>query len=261
MKRSIRSGLTARIARPSLTVGGRNVKPAWSPDGSKIVYGIDTFSDVRIRTINANGTNVVDLGLGDAPDWQPLNQAGPEADVLSSITDSPDPVPAGGILTYTAQAKNLVGPDPATGVTLTVDLPPSVFYASATPSQGSCSQAAGTVTCNFGNLAVGASGTVTIQVEPQTPGSVTATANVTATEPDPIPGNNASQTTTTVKPGGYARPKTAAIIRAPLVPAFRACDAGQATLIHGPPLDEPSCGSPALTSGYLTLRCRLRAGT
>ena len=86
--------------------------------------------------MNANGTGSSTSPTGDEPDWQPLNQAGPEADVLSTITDSPDPVPAGGILTYTAQAKNLVGPDPATGVTLTVNLPASVFYISATPTPG-----------------------------------------------------------------------------------------------------------------------------
>jgi hypothetical protein len=49
------------------------------------------------------------------------------------------------------------------------------------------------------------------------------------------------------------RPQGAPTVRLSLVPAYRACDSGSATLQHGTPLSHPSCGSPALTSGYLTL--------
>ncbi len=175
-----------------------------------------------------------------------------DADLESTIQDSPDPVATGGILTYTAEARNLAGPDTATGVTLTVTLPPSVFYVSATPSQGSCSQASGIVTCNLGTLSVGTTETATVAVEPQSLGTITANANVNAAETDPAPGNNASQTSTTVIRGGYARPKGATSMRVPLVPAYRPCDPDQATLLHGPPLAAASCGSPAVTSGYLT---------
>ena len=48
---------------------------------------------------------------------------------------------------YTAAAKNLIGPDAATGVALTVTLPASAYYVSATPTQGSCSESAGVVSC------------------------------------------------------------------------------------------------------------------
>jgi uncharacterized repeat protein (TIGR01451 family) len=157
----------------------------------------------------------------------------------------------GGILTYTAEASNL-GPDPATGVTLTVSLSSSVFFVSATASQGSCTQASGAVTCNLGNVSLGSTETATIAVEPQTQGTIASTAKVTAAEPDPVSGNDLSQTTTTVSPGGYARPKGATSTRTSLVPAFRGCDTDQATLSHGPPLEQPSCASPSPTSGYLT---------
>jgi hypothetical protein len=45
-----------------------------------------------------------------------------------------------------------------------------------------------------------------------------------------------------VAPRGYPRPKSAPIIRVPLVPAFFPCQAP--THIHGPPLEHPSCAPP-----------------
>ena len=61
-------------------------------------------------------------------------------------------------------AKNQVGPDDATGATLTVSLPANAYFISATPDQGSCSQAGGTVTCNIGSLPQGSSVDVQVQV-------------------------------------------------------------------------------------------------
>ena len=46
-------------------------EPAWSPDGTRIVFG-DGADAGRIKTVNPDGTNVVDLTDGDAPDWQPI---------------------------------------------------------------------------------------------------------------------------------------------------------------------------------------------
>lgn len=178
--------------------------------------------------------------------------AAADADLRSTIQDAPDPIPTGGILTYTAEAENL-GTGPATGVTLTVSLPSSVFFVSATPSQGSCSHVSAVVTCNLGSVSVGGTESATIAVEPQTIGTITANANVTATETDPVPGNNASQTTTTVTLGGYVRPKGATQVRSSLVTAFRTCEPDQASLVHGPPLEFASCASPLSASSYLTL--------
>ena len=235
--------------RVDTTVTG--YQPAWSPDGTRIAFQ-DIFGTLRL--MNPDGTNRVALVTGALPDWQPLRAGGPQADVLATITDSPDPVPAGELLTYTAQAKNLVGPDDATGVVLQIGLASSAFFVSADPSQGSCALDGSIVTCNLGTLAQGSTATVTVQVEPaQTQPAINATATVGAVEPDPLPGNNTAQAQTTVSLGGYARPKGATPIRVALVPAFRPCDSGSATLTHGPPLEHPSCGSPALASGHLTV--------
>jgi Tol biopolymer transport system component len=48
----------------------RNVSPvAWSPDGTKFVWG---YYD--IYTGNVDGTGVIKLAPGSAPDWQPVNR-------------------------------------------------------------------------------------------------------------------------------------------------------------------------------------------
>ncbi len=52
-------------------------------------------------------------------------------------------------------------------------------------------------------------------------------------------------------PRAYARPKGAAVVRFPLVPAYRQCQAPDRQ--HGPALAFPSCSSPALTSNFLTV--------
>ena len=85
------------------------------------------------------------------------------------MTDTPDPVPAGNLLTYNLTVGNS-GPGAPTSTTVTDALPASMAFDSATPSQGTCSHASGTVTCELGTLANGASATVQIKVRPQTTG-------------------------------------------------------------------------------------------
>ena len=51
----------------------------------------------------------------------------------------------------------------------------------------------------------------------------------------------------------YPRPASARTVRVSLVPAHQACHPGLATHTHGPPLEHPSCASPALSSSHLTL--------
>jgi Tol biopolymer transport system component len=232
-------------------VPGGGAVPVYSPDGTRFAYA----GEDGIHTMNTNGTGDVLVAPGTLPSWQPIPASRPAADVLATITDSPDPVRGGDELHYTASAKNLVGPDPGSGVTLSVNLPANVFFVSAAPTQGSCSQSAGVVTCNFGALPVGGSASVDIDVEPNnviTNTTITATANATANETDPVPGNNSASTTTTVVPGAYARPMGATPLRAALVPSFKSCGS-EATLQHGAPLSYPSCGNPQLSSGTLTI--------
>jgi uncharacterized repeat protein (TIGR01451 family) len=174
------------------------------------------------------------------------------ADLAVVKSDSPDPVNTGETLTYTLTVNNY-GPSDASGVTVTDMLPPSLTFGSATPSQGTCSEAAGTVTCTLGDLADGSSATVTITGTPTVTGTITNQVSVKSNQADDNPGNNADTEGTVVQTatGGYPRPKGATPVRAALVPAYGQCTSPNRT--HGPPLAFPSCNPPAKDSASLTV--------
>lgn len=117
------------------------------------------------------------------------------ADLSVTKADDPDPVAAGTNVTYTIGIAN-AGPDPATGVTLTDDLPDTLILVSATPSQGTCT---GNV-CSLGSIANGASASVTIVARATRTGMVTNTASVSAGEGDPDGTDNIAVEDTQVVP-------------------------------------------------------------
>src|SRR5262249_39212984 len=107
-------------------------------------------------TVGANPRGIAITGTPGVP---------PFSDLALATTASAPSAAAGGNLTYTLTATNN-GPNVATGVTLTDTLPANAGFVSATPSQGTCAQTAGVVTCTLSGLAVGGSATVTIVVTP-----------------------------------------------------------------------------------------------
>ena len=124
------------------------------------------------------------------------------ADLVVVKTDAPDPVHVGQPLVYTVKVTN-EGPLAATGVTLTDNLPKNAGFGSTSTTQGTCTAkpAKRLVTCNLGNLAAGATITVTISVKPTSKGTITNSARaVAASPPDPNTANNADTETTTVVP-------------------------------------------------------------
>jgi hypothetical protein len=138
-------------------------------------------------------------------------------------------------------------------VTVTDMLPPSVSYVSATPTQGTCSEAAGTVTCNLGDVADGDFAQITIKVIPAVSGVIVNQASVDAAQDDPDPSDNSATAETTVQAatGGYPRPKGATPMRLSLVPAFNQCTVPNR--VHGAPLAFPACSPPVQASGALTI--------
>ncbi len=128
----------------------------------------------------------------------PLAAFAQSADLVINQADLPPVGPAGGVFTYTVRVDNN-GPDGATGVTLSNTIPPGSTYVGVTPTQGSCSQAAGVVSCTLGNLAFLAQATVTIQVILPTPGVWTNSASTTSAVSDPNLTNNASIEDTTAQ--------------------------------------------------------------
>jgi uncharacterized repeat protein (TIGR01451 family) len=105
--------------------------------------------------------------------------------------------PTGRNMTYTLSVTNN-GPDAAANVVVTDTLPASVTFVSATPSQGSCGQAAGVVTCNLGTLGNGATATISIVVRPTQAGIITNTAVVSTSTPDPDAANDTSSVNTSI---------------------------------------------------------------
>jgi uncharacterized repeat protein (TIGR01451 family) len=117
----------------------------------------------------------------------------PKADLGVTLTAAPNPVEVGQVLTYTLNVANS-GPSTATSVVLSDVLPAGVTLVSAQPSQGSCGGTA-TISCSLGTLALGGNASVVIRVIPNTAGSLTDTASVTGSVPDPnLANNNASVT-------------------------------------------------------------------
>jgi len=122
------------------------------------------------------------------------------ADLSVTISDNPDPVVAGALLTYTVTVRNN-GFETARGISLTDTLDRNVRFKSARASQGRCSAQKTAVSCALGDLGDGESATVTIVVRPSKKGTVTNTAPVAAVEPvAPDTSNNTASETTTVKP-------------------------------------------------------------
>lgn len=118
------------------------------------------------------------------------------ADLAITKTASVSKVPVSATFTYTLTVTNN-GPLAATGVAVSDPLPAQVILAASGPpttTVGTCNTTT-PIACNIGNLANGASATITIPVQASTIGTATNTASVTAAQNDPNLGNNSSTAT------------------------------------------------------------------
>jgi uncharacterized repeat protein (TIGR01451 family) len=113
-------------------------------------------------------------------------------------TGAPDPVRAGGSLTYTLGVAN-AGPSQASSATVVDTLPQTEEFRSVKTSQGKCARKGQAITCSLGTLASGRAATITLVVKPKTAGTVANTATVSAAEADPDQSNNSATSTTVVQ--------------------------------------------------------------
>lgn len=160
-------------------------------------------------TVNEQETvlldNVVDLGAAGPDDTfgqgrldlsaalQPFS-----ANLAVTQSASPGALLTNQLLSYAINVTN-GGPTLATSVMLTDTLPAGVALYFLEASQGSCDLAAlDSVTCTLGNLANGATATVTVRVIPQHGGTITNTVNVASLKPDLEPENNLATSSTQV---------------------------------------------------------------
>lgn len=125
---------------------------------------------------------------------------GDDADLSILKTASSDTVEPGGRLTYSLSVHN-AGPQSADEVTVTDVIPPGLKFASVTTSKGTCAGPAirGRITCRIGTLEDGADALIKLgTLVDLRRGTVTNTATVSSTTPDPMPSNNVSSVTTTI---------------------------------------------------------------
>ncbi|MGH9867979.1 MAG: MopE-related protein [Candidatus Polarisedimenticolia bacterium] len=170
-------------------------------DGFVPVSG-DAFT---IMTTSAARTGTFTTVTGDpipgGPAWHVsygatavVLSAGPvsTADLEVFIIANPSPAVIGANLRYTATVMNN-GPDAATSTIVTDILPAEVSFTAAATTLGTCSESAGTVTCDLGTLPVAQSVTITIDVNPTLPSlTVSNTISVDAEPFDAIPADNSS---------------------------------------------------------------------
>jgi len=127
------------------------------------------------------------------------------ADLSVTVSDAPDPVTAGGNITYTITVTN-AGPTLAINATLTDSVPSGTTFVSlVSPAGWSCTAPAvggtGAINCSNPSVAIGsATFTLVVAVPAGTANGaiITNTATVAAATPDPTPGNNSATATTTV---------------------------------------------------------------
>lgn len=121
----------------------------------------------------------------------------PEADVSVTKFDSTDPVEPRATLTYTLTASN-DGPNTATSVTVADVLPSSVDLVGYSSTKGTCIPANSSIVCSIDELLVGEDAVITIDVQPQTEGTILNSAVISADQADPDTSNNSANERTTV---------------------------------------------------------------
>lgn len=200
------------------------------PEGERVtvVLVVDTSATTptpvtTVVTIKAKGDSVKRNNTATATTAvQPspgTSSPPPAADLALTNSDSPDPVTAGGTLTYTLKVTN-VGPDGATDVALVDDLPASTTLVSASSTQGFC-RGSGLVSCVLGTVPKGAAVTVIIVVVPTKPGTILNSAFVFTDDSfDPKTANNSAASTTTVTSKPPAPPPPVAPPPAPPPPGI-----------------------------------------
>ncbi len=128
-----------------------------------------------------------DTATGDTSEFSAGFNA--SADLSVTKVAAPERVVVGENLIYRIVVTN-AGPNIATGVIVTDTVPTGAAFVAAGTTQGTASESGGVVTATLGELASGATATVTIIVRPTATGTLSNVASVAGEQPDPNPDNN-----------------------------------------------------------------------
>ncbi|HWW00694.1 MAG TPA: proprotein convertase P-domain-containing protein [Candidatus Acidoferrum sp.] len=154
------------------------VQPGIAAAGSLTESALITSFETDLHSVNNTASTVTTVVL-------------PTADLGLTLSANPVSVIVGSNLTYSIVVTN-GGPGNALSSVVTLPLPATLAYGSASASQGSVAQNGASVIATLGDLGPGALATVTINVTPLSPGLLTNTASVATASIDPASGNNSA---------------------------------------------------------------------
>jgi uncharacterized repeat protein (TIGR01451 family) len=136
--------------------------------------------------MSQDGTVLIAGGAGG------IRQYGFSSDLWTDLTAAPASVTAGDGVTYTATFAN-DGPDDATGVVGSLNLPAGVSIAPGQVTTHCASSDGHAVTCDLGTVPAGEGLTLTVKAPaPEEPGIARATTTITGQRPDSYKGDNAA---------------------------------------------------------------------
>jgi uncharacterized repeat protein (TIGR01451 family) len=167
---------------------------------------IDQGNGIAVDS-TGNAYVIGNTSSGDFPTANPLQsyrgntdafvaKLGAAADVVLTLTGSPNSVPFGSDLTYTIVVSN-AGELPAENVSLSNSLLSGTGVISINTTRGTCSGNR-FINCDFGTLDPGANATVTLVVRPPAIATMIDTATATTTTPDANMANNTATLSTPV---------------------------------------------------------------
>jgi uncharacterized repeat protein (TIGR01451 family) len=171
----------------------------------------ETFTISGTSSVSGQVTNTATVNNPDEIDPDTTNNTAsivtifnPSDIGVTLAADSQAPM-VGDLLEYTASIENF-GPAATTNATLTIVLPPSVTYVSATSGVGVVNEANGTVLVTISSLGVLETDTVNIFVVPTQIATLTATATGASANFDPNAANDTATSTVaaTNTPGTFA---------------------------------------------------------
>jgi uncharacterized repeat protein (TIGR01451 family) len=139
------------------------------------------------------------------PPAAPPAPPAPKVDIQITKSATPNPVTVGKQVTWSMVVTNN-GPNNSTGVTVADPVPPGMTFVSVTSSQGTCTGGA-LVSCQLGNLNVGASVTITLVTTAATTGTITNTGTTVANEQETNTANNTASASVLVN-GPFVPPVT-----------------------------------------------------
>lgn len=182
--------------------------------GQQLTCALGTLAVGAVRNINIFATpttagvfiNSADVNANEV-DTNPSNNSAPQTTTVNpvaltlSLMDAPDPVNAGGALTYTLAVTNS-GPASASGVTITTTLPVSATFNAAQSSAGCTEPTIGTVVCVIGALGVNTTAQVQVVVDVASDApdgsQLDVSSVVAANEPETNTSDNVANASTTV---------------------------------------------------------------